>query len=95
MATLHIEHRITDYATWKAAFDRFASRRAEAGVTAVRIHQPQDDPQWIVLQLDFPDVAAAQGFHEFLRTRVWPNPTQAPGLSGQPTARVLVDAPLT
>ena len=31
--TLHIEHEITDFASWKAAFDRFADRRREAGVT--------------------------------------------------------------
>ena len=23
MATLHIEHPVTDFGTWKAAFDRF------------------------------------------------------------------------
>ena len=26
MPTLHIEHPITDFATWKAAFDRIMSR---------------------------------------------------------------------
>ena len=29
-ATLHIEHEITDYPTWKAAFDRFADARTQA-----------------------------------------------------------------
>ena len=42
MATLHIEHKITDFTTWKTAFDRFAARRKEAGVTARRIHQPHE-----------------------------------------------------
>jgi len=93
MATLHIEHAITDFVTWKAAFDRFAPKRAEAGVTAARILQPQGDPKWIVLQLDFPDVAAAAAFRGFLETRVWSNPEAAPGLDGRPRARVLVDAP--
>jgi hypothetical protein len=93
MATLHIEHRITDFATWKAAFDRFAAKRAEAGVTAQRILQPQGDANWIVLQLDFPSVAAAQGFREFLETRVWSSPANAPGLDGPARARVLVEAP--
>ena len=94
LATLHIEHRITDFATWKGAFDRFAPKRQEAGVTAQRIHLLQDDPNWIVLQLDFPSVAAAQGFREFLETRIWSNPTNAPGLDGPARARVLVDAPV-
>jgi hypothetical protein len=34
LATLHVEHPITDFAAWKAAFDRFADKRADAGVTA-------------------------------------------------------------
>ncbi|MBF9034158.1 hypothetical protein HKCCE2091_07890 [Rhodobacterales bacterium HKCCE2091] len=93
MATLHIEHGITDFGTWKAAFDRFAPKRAEAGVTGCRIHLVADDPGWIVLQLDFPSVAAAEGFRTFLETRVWASPEAAPGLKGSARARVLVDPP--
>ena len=93
MATLHIEHAITDYPTWKAAFDRFSERRAEAGVTAYRIHQPADDPAYVVLQLDFATVGQARAFLDFLEARVWSVPASSPGLSGSPTARILVAAP--
>lgn len=93
MATLHIEHEITDFASWKAAFDRFADRRREAGVTAHRIHQPHDDPAYVVLQLDFPSVEQAQGFRTLLESRVWSSPANSPALKGSPRARVLVDAP--
>ncbi len=31
MATLHIEHPITDFDTWRSAFDRFAEARDERG----------------------------------------------------------------
>ena len=93
MATLHIEHGITNFATWKAAFDRFAGKRAEAGVTAQRIYQPHEDAAYIVLQLDFPTVRQAQAFREFLETRVWTTPANSPGLAGSPRARVLVAAP--
>lgn len=93
MATLHIEHEITDFASWKAAFDRFADRRREAGVTAHRIHQPHDDAAYVVLQLDFPSVEQAQAFRTFLESRVWSNPASSPALKGSPRARVLVDAP--
>ena len=34
MATLHIQHPISDIGTWKAAFDRFAEARAKSGVRA-------------------------------------------------------------
>ena len=93
MATLHIEHKINDYATWKAAFDRFAGQRREAGVTACRIYQPHDDAAFAVLQLDFPSVQEAQAFLEFLESRVWSTPANSPGLAGSPKARVLVEVP--
>ena len=93
MATLHIEHGITDFTSWKAAFDRFADRRREAGVTAHRIHQPHDDATYVVLQLDFPSIEQAQAFRTFLETRVWSAPANSPALKGDPRVRVLVDAP--
>ena len=93
MATLHIEHPITDYPTWKAAFDRFADRRLEGGVTAHRIHQLVDDPAYVVLQLDFSSVEQAQRFLRFLEEKVWAVPASSPGLAGSPRARVLVAAP--
>jgi hypothetical protein len=93
MATLHIEHGITDFATWKAAFDRFEGKRSEGGVTAHRIHQPYDDPTYIVLQLDFSTVEQAQTFRQMLETRVWAVPANSPGLAGSPRARVLIAAP--
>lgn len=93
MATLHIEHPISDFHTWKAAFDRFAARRTEGGVTAHRIQQPVDDPAYIVVQLDFASVEQAKAFQQFLETRVWTTPANSPGLAGTPRARVLVPAP--
>ena len=49
MVTLHIEHPITDYRTWRAAFDGFAQRRTDGGVRAARIAQPVDDQHYIVI----------------------------------------------
>jgi hypothetical protein len=93
MATLHIEHGISDFTTWKRAFDSFAERRSKAGVTAHRIYQPESDPHYVVLQLDFPSVPQAQAFKQFLETVVWTSPDNSPALSGAPRARVLIDAP--
>lgn len=91
MATLHIEHAITDLATWQTAFDRFADRRRAAGVVAQRVHQPADDDRYVVVQLDFPSVAQASAFRGFLEARVWSTPANAPGLAGSPRA-VLLEA---
>lgn len=94
MATLHIEHPITDLPTWLGAFGRFAEARTRAGVKAQRIHQPVDDEHYICVELDFDSVAEAQAFQRFLETKIWSSPAASPGLGGTPRARVLrpVDA---
>ena len=89
MVTLHIEHPITDFGTWRAAFDRFAGVRDDAGVLAARIHQPIDDDKYVVIDLDFAAVEQAQQFQHFLRTRVWSTPDNAPALAGTPATRIL------
>lgn len=89
MATLHIEHPITDLPTWLGAFDRFAEARAGAGVRETRVHQPVDDDHYIYVQLDFDTEDAATAFLGFLRTVVWASPEASPGLGGSPTGRVL------
>ena len=90
MPTLRIEHAITGIEPWKAAFDRFAQARREAGVRRHRIHQPHDDPGYVMVDLDFDTAAQAEGFLAFLRTRVWASPENAPALVGSPTTRLLL-----
>jgi len=92
MATLHIEHPISDLGTWLGAFNQFADARRDAGVTAERIHQPVDDDRYIVVQLDFDSVEAAGQFKGFLESVVWQSRELSPGLAGSPTARVLREA---
>ncbi len=91
MATLHIEHPITDLETWLGAFGRFAEARQKAGVKAQRVHHPIDDDQYIYVELDFDGAGAAEAFKGFLETTVWSSPDASPGLGGTPTARVLTE----
>jgi hypothetical protein len=91
MATLHIEHPITDLETWLGAFGRFGEARSNAGVTAQRVHQPIDDDRYILVELDFETVEQAEAFKGFLETNVWSNPEASPGLGGTPKARVLTE----
>jgi hypothetical protein len=91
MATLHIEHPITDLDTWLGAFNNFADARKNAGVRAQRVRQPVGDPRYIVVDLEFDDSEAAHGFKEFLEGVVWQSKDLSPGLDGVPTARVLDD----
>jgi hypothetical protein len=91
MATLHIEHPITDLETWLGAFGRFGEARTNAGVKAERVHQPIDDDRYILVDLDFDTVEQAEAFKGFLETNVWSNPEASPGLGGTPRARVLTE----
>jgi hypothetical protein len=92
MTTLHIEHEITDFPTWHAAFRRFEEVRARSGVLRHRVQQPVDDPRYVVVDLDFSTVAEAAAFLAFLRAQVWSSPTNAPALVGAPVARILEPA---
>jgi hypothetical protein len=89
MATLHIEHPISDFDAWIEAFERFADARSQAGVRAHRVQQPVDDPRYVVVDLDFDDVQSAESFLEFLKAKVWANPANAPALAGEPQTRIL------
>ena len=88
MSTLHIEHPISDFVTWKAAFDRAASLRASGQVRAYEIQQPIDDPAYVVVRLEFDDETTARAFLAKLE-QLWKNPQATPALRGTPRARIL------
>jgi hypothetical protein len=92
LATLHIEHSISSLGVWFEAFNQFGDARRQAGVTAQRIHQPVDDEQYILVQLDFDTVDAAERFKSFLESVVWQSEDLSPALAGTPRARVLIEA---
>lgn len=89
MATLHIEHRISDLDTWLGAFKRFEETRRNAGVRSQRVHQPVDDHHYIYIRLEFDSVDEAAAFKGFLENKVWASADASPGLAGTPTARIL------
>ena len=90
MVTLHIEHAITDFSSWKQAFDRFADMRRGGGVLSHRVYRPRDDERYVLIDLDFGTDDEATKFLEFLTTQVWSTPAGAPALVGSPQTRILV-----
>ena len=89
MVTLFIEHPITDFGTWRTAFERFAAQRRSCGVQAERVYQPVDDPGQVTITLDFAETSQAVAFLEFLTTQVWANPAASPALVGTPRTAIL------
>ncbi|MGA8988552.1 hypothetical protein [Aeromicrobium sp.] len=94
MATLLIEHSISDFDTWREAYGRFAERRRASGVLHERILQPIDDPHYVLVDLEFATRDAARTFLTFLQTQVWSTPANSPALVGGPQARIADDAPI-
>ncbi len=92
MPTLHIEHPITDFETWVEAFRRFDDMRRQAGVRSHRVQRPIDDLCYVLVDLEFDDVEAAESFRDFLETRVWATPESSPALNGTPRTRILTAA---
>ena len=89
MFTLSIEHAISDFPTWKQAFDRFAEARQNAGVVNHRIRRPVDDPHYLVIELEFDAHEHADNFRQFLINVVWANRDASPALVGAPETRIL------
>ncbi len=90
MTTLRIEAPITDFATWKSAFDHGPIDRPAAGVRAHRIHRPGDDPGIARVDLDIDGRAAADA-DAFLAAleRVWASAEAGSVLRGRPRALIV------
>jgi hypothetical protein len=88
MATLQIEHAISDFELWKKAFDADPVRRKESGVRRYRVLRPVDDPRYVKIDLDFDSVEEADAFRTALQG-LWSSGRAAPALAGAPQARIV------
>ncbi len=86
MPILHIEHHVSDFETWKRnAFDSDPLHRAKSGVRRHRISQSSDDPNFVMIELEFATKPEAEAMHAALRN-LWQNPlAQIEG----PSARIV------
>ena len=89
MFTLRIEHAVPDFEAWKHAFDSNPVGRERGGVRRYQVLRATDDPNYVMVDLDFDTAKAARGFLEILRTQVWPSPEKAPAKTGTPTTRIV------
>jgi quinol monooxygenase YgiN len=89
MHHLQIEHPISDFGTWKGAFDSFADFRQQSGVRRYRVLQPTDDPNYVIIELEFDSSSEAEAFLAALRRNVWSSREAAPALGGEPQTRIV------
>ena len=87
MPVLQIEHTVRDYDVWKKAFDSDPAGREQGGVRRYRVQRPTDDPNYVVVDLEFDNSKEAEAFRAALRD-LWRRVEGDLGLEG-PRARIL------
>lgn len=88
MPTLQLEHAIKDFAMWKAAFDRDPIDRRALGVRRHRVLRPADDPEYVLVELEFDTRSDAEACHHALLA-LWDGRRMAPALIGAPRVRIV------
>jgi hypothetical protein len=72
---LRIQHAVPNFDHWKRAFDGDPMDRKGAGVRRYHIHRAVEDPNFVMIDLEFDSVAEASRLLEKLRV-LW---TTGPG----------------
>ena len=88
MPTLQLEHAIKDFELWKAAFDRDPIDRQGLGVRRHQVFRPVDDPQYVVVELEFETTGEAEACRTAL-AELWSSRQAAPALVGSPRVRIV------
>ncbi len=89
MHVLQIEYPIPDYEAWKAAFDRDVLDRKGSGVRRYRVLRAADDPNYVVIDLDFDEAGEAQAYLGALRRAVYSSQEASPVSGGSPQIRIV------
>jgi hypothetical protein len=70
MYILRIEHPVPNYEGWKKAFDSDPVGREKSGVRRYRILRLVDDPNYVMIDLEFDTVSQAEALLAAMRV-VW------------------------
>jgi hypothetical protein len=62
MHVVRIEHAVPDFERWKRAFDSDPADRRGAGVRRYRVLRARDDPNYVMIDLEFDSVGEAEAF---------------------------------
>ncbi len=67
MYILQIEHPVPNYEGWEKAFDSDPVNRKQSGVRRYKISRKIDDPNYVIVDLEFDNLNDAEACHEKLR----------------------------
>jgi len=72
MIILRIEHKVPNFEGWKKAFDNDPIDRKQSGVHRYRIFRPTDDPNYVIIDLEFENLVNAESTLKLLH-KLWSN----------------------
>ena len=85
MALLSVQHTVHDYLAWRTVYDAMGELRQDWGVTVEAVHQLVDEPNTVLVQLQFATVAQARGF---LTSREHRAAMRRAGVEGTPRVEI-------
>ncbi len=86
MPILRIEHAVPNFDAWKEAFDSDPLGREQSGVRRYRVLRPIDDPNYVMVDLEFDSSSEAEAVRAAL-LQMWRR-VEMEGLIGSPQARI-------
>jgi heme-degrading monooxygenase HmoA len=69
VAYLHVKATVDDFETWKSAFEAYHTRRAEFGGLRYQLYRTTENPNEIVVIIEFDDEESARAWNEYLLSR--------------------------
>ncbi|MFN8372544.1 MAG: hypothetical protein U0694_06670 [Anaerolineae bacterium] len=72
MVVLQIEHAVISFDDWKQAFDSDPAGRQKSGVQRYRVLRHLENPNHVVIELEFASRQQAETLLTNLRNNVWP-----------------------
>ena len=70
MYMLRIEHPVPNFDGWKQAFDSDPASREKSGVRRYQVLRPIDDPNYVMIDLEFDTASQAEALLAAMRV-VW------------------------
>jgi hypothetical protein len=84
---LHVEHAVGSFEAWKRAFDSDPVGRKRSGVRRYRVLRATEDPNYVMIDLEFEGSNEAKAFRAVLR-KLWDS-EEAQELMHNPQLRIV------
>ena len=92
MPIVRIEHAVPNFEKWKQTFDSDPVDRKGSGVRRYQIFRAQDDPNYVMIDLEFDTLGEAEAFLTKME-RIWSGPGKA--VMQNPRSRIVESVELT